>query len=511
MRGRVLCSLLTLFSLVLVTLVLPPGGSQAAPPPPCEKIDVTDPPSDRQATGQSLPDDVTRFSQIELLTGCVAETETGLFFRMTTANPTSRPANEQVTRGYLFTVTVKNAGLQTFTLQYNLQPNTANPTVSGAPGLSFTFTAADRSVTAAVPKSSIGNRPGQPIFDLFFNSQGIFVTSTGQVLTATDRAPNTGVLFPSPAPETGYRVGTRAPPSLDSDRDGLPDRNEIPNGTDPDRADTDFDGLLDGPNREVPSGSSDAANFSASQILLVSDNGTTAVYAGEIPFGTNATSPDTDGDGLLDGGNITTPVGSNATVFFTRFNVTSFSDDGVSAVYLGEFPFGLSPVNIDTDADGLRDRQEATGSENQRYPNEAFYAALPGSTSGTITDTDGEGLSDFDETSGTFTMPDGSQRTFPPTNPNVPDTDQDGLTDYEEVTGEPPTDPTNADTDGDSYLDGDEVEAGSDPVDPNKTPQTGGDGEQPGANQEFSYLLLSAIATLIIGLLCVLGILVRWG
>lgn len=506
MSSRFLLFLLICVTLLAAFLPAGPVRAQAPPPPPCETVDVTDPNNDRQATGQSLPPSVTGFEQVEFLRGCIAESLATLDFVMTVQSPPTHTTQDNNVRNFSFTVILKNEALKLFTLRYQVALSNGAQTTTGAPGAATTVTGTE--VRISVPRASLENRPGAAIYDVVFYSHGTFVLNTGEVLTARDRMPNTGVLFASPAP---YRQGQRAPPELDSDGDGESDRSEIGNGTDPSMPDTDFDGLLDGNNLEVGSGSPEASNFSAAQILLLSDDGTTAVFGGEKSFGTNATSPDTDGDGLLDGGNISAAVGSNATAHFQRFNVTSFSDDGINALYLGEFPFGLSPVNIDTDADGLRDRQDVTGSENQRYPNEAFYLGLPGSTSGLLLDTDAEGLSDFDETSGTFTMPDGSQRTFPPTNPNVPDTDQDGLTDYEEVTREPPTDPTNADTDGDGYLDGDEVEGGGDPVDPNRTPQTGGDGDQPGANEEFSYLLLSAIATLIIGLLCVIGILVRWG
>ncbi|MBI4135323.1 hypothetical protein HY477_01145 [Candidatus Uhrbacteria bacterium] len=48
------------------------------------------------------------------------------------------------------------------------------------------------------------------------------------------------------------------------------------------------------------------------------------------------------------------------------------------------------------------------------------------------------------------------------TDPNNPDTDGDGLTDWEEV-AHYRTDPLKPDTDGDGYSDGQEVQAGYDP------------------------------------------------
>ncbi|MCC5908780.1 MAG: OmpA family protein [Balneolaceae bacterium] len=72
-------------------------------------------------------------------------------------------------------------------------------------------------------------------------------------------------------------------------------------------------------------------------------------------------------------------------------------------------------------------------------------------------DSDGDGLSDYDEIY------------IYGTDPLNPDTDGDGLTDYEEiyVYG---TDPLNPDTDGDGFSDGQEVEMGTDPLDPSDPP-----------------------------------------
>ncbi len=68
-------------------------------------------------------------------------------------------------------------------------------------------------------------------------------------------------------------------------------------------------------------------------------------------------------------------------------------------------------------------------------------------------DSDGDGLSDYDEIY------------LWGTDPFNVDTDNDGLSDYDEVMiwG---TDPLNPDTDGDGYLDGEEVEHGYNPLDP---------------------------------------------
>ena len=72
-------------------------------------------------------------------------------------------------------------------------------------------------------------------------------------------------------------------------------------------------------------------------------------------------------------------------------------------------------------------------------------------------DSDGDGLSDYDEIY------------VYGTDPLNPDTDGDGLSDYDEifVYG---TDPLNKDTSGNGFTDGQEVEMGTNPIDPNDPP-----------------------------------------
>jgi len=142
---------------------------------------------------------------------------------------------------------------------------------------------------------------------------------------------------------------------------------------------------------------------------------------------------------------------------------------------------GDSTGGVDTDGDGLTDTEETTGSQNP-FPNPATDPQDPdtdndGLNDGTETDigtdpndpdTDNDGLLDGQETTG-------SENDFPTpaTNPLDPDSDDDGLTDGQETTGSEndahgnePTDPNTADTDGDGIDDGDEIDGGTDPNDP---------------------------------------------
>lgn len=111
--------------------------------------------------------------------------------------------------------------------------------------------------------------------------------------------------------------------------------------------------------------------------------------------------------------------------------------DGLSD-YDEIYVYGTDPLDPDTDGDGLTDYEEVM-----------VYGTDPLNP-----DTDGDGLSDYDEINEYGT------------DPLNPDTDGDGLTDYEEiyVYG---TDPLNPDTDGDGFTDGQEIEMGTDPLDPN--------------------------------------------
>lgn len=102
-----------------------------------------------------------------------------------------------------------------------------------------------------------------------------------------------------------------------------------------------------------------------------------------------------------------------------------------------EFVVGAGPGDIDSDGDGLFDKDELALGTDPYNP-----------------DTDGDGLSDGDEV---FKYK---------TDPLNPDTDFDGLSDGAEVLVHG-TDPLNPDTDGGGVSDGHEViEDGTDPLDP---------------------------------------------
>ncbi|MFA5477377.1 MAG: DUF4215 domain-containing protein [Bacteroidales bacterium] len=256
-------------------------------------------------------------------------------------------------------------------------------------------------------------------------------------------------------------IGTD-PLNPDTDGDGISDGTEVlgTNPTDPLNPDTDGDGLCDGPN-SVQGVCQDGEDLNANGKLDPNetdpnkadtddggvDDGTEVLVNGtnpldpsddfpkdsdadtipddvEIDNGTDPLNPDTDGDGLCDGG---VKVG-----------------DCIGT----ELEHGTDPLNPDTDGDGIDDGTEVYG-ENPTDPLNP--------------DTDGDGLCD------------GSGRVYGKCYPGE-DMNNNGRVDAGE------TDPNKADTDGGGVNDGDEVlEYGTDPLkacdDTNSCKPGGGNGD----------------------------------
>ena len=112
---------------------------------------------------------------------------------------------------------------------------------------------------------------------------------------------------------------------------------------------------------------------------------------------------------------------------------------------LGTKPRALhtDPLNPDTDGDGLTDGEEVSGEKNTKYGNEPTDPTNPdsdgdglcdlceidGGTNPNAADTDGDGLTDGDELSGNKNTKFGNQ----PTDPLKADTDGDGVNDGDEI------------------------------------------------------------------------------
>jgi Bacterial TSP3 repeat/Thrombospondin type 3 repeat len=263
---------------------------------------------------------------------------------------------------------------------------------------------------------------------------------------------------------------------VDTDGDGLSDEDEDSYGTNPNDADSDDDGLNDGP--EVNTHNTDPTNpdtdFDNVSDGSANPDGSLPIVAGPDAQPNNACVPnalsvscDQDNDGLtnreenLKG---TDPADADS------------DNDGLED---GE-EFDSDPLDADSDNDGRLDGHEVNtapfsdpadpDSDNDRVsdgnadpdgigpiiagPDAApLNACLPSGSAGTC-DTDGDGLNNFREVEHGL-------------NPADNDTDDDGRTDGVEFNGNPAfsldTDPLDPDSDDDGVNDGAEVTATTNP------------------------------------------------
>jgi gliding motility-associated-like protein len=206
--------------------------------------------------------------------------------------------------------------------------------------------------------------------------------------------------------------------NLDCDLDDLPNSEEIIIGTNPLNPDTDGDGVKD--SQEVTDNTSptNPCSFILSSQTLVptvawnqQDCDTDGLTnEEEANTGTNPTNPDTDGDGVIDGTEITDATNPLEACSFILTSQTLTPS--------------LAWNTLDCDEDGLTNEEEITGGTNP-----------------TNTDTDGDGVIDGTEISDltdplvpcNFIL--ASQTVTPNVAWNSLDCDEDGLTNEEEITG----------------------------------------------------------------------------
>ncbi|MCB9571896.1 MAG: tandem-95 repeat protein [Kofleriaceae bacterium] len=277
----------------------------------------------------------------------------------------------------------------------------------------------------------------------------------------------------------------------DRDGDGLSDATEEQLGTDPDDADSDDDGILDGDepdwwedsdgdgliNPLDPDSDNDGL-YDGTEVGVTTPSPDTDVGAGHfVPDGdagattTDPLDPDTDGGGVLDGAE---DVNGNGVVDAGEIDPNDPSDDATVSDRDGdgltdavEEEIGSDPDDADTDDDGVRDGDE---------PNWRDDTDGDGVINVLDPDSDDDGL--FDGTELGITEPD-------------PDTDVDaGHFIPDGDAGATTTNPLDADTDDGGVSDGDEdanhdgvVDEGErDPNDPSDDqpvdpdPDTDGDG-----------------------------------
>jgi uncharacterized repeat protein (TIGR01451 family) len=220
--------------------------------------------------------------------------------------------------------------------------------------------------------------------------------------------------------ETDPTAGHGADDSMvvDQDADGLGDDLEEELDSDPLDADTDNDGVTDGDEADP----------------ALDGDGDLAISVLDV---------DSDNDGLFDG----TELGkdcSNAATDASLGHCRADADAGATKT---------SPVNADTDGGGIRDGSEDVNLNGAVDGSETNPVAGEGEDDATVTDMDGDGLSD-DLENGIGT------------NPNDADSDDDGLPDGEEAN---PTDDhdrdgtinaLDPDSDGDMLFDGTELGKG---------------------------------------------------
>jgi cysteine-rich repeat protein len=271
---------------------------------------------------------------------------------------------------------------------------------------------------------------------------------------------------------TGQKLEVSDPLDPDTDMDQISDGNERLLGSSPNLpgdaifgGDLDKDGLTD-----VLEGVGWAVQVTA---CLTQPAGTClAQPPSRRSVFSNPNLPDTDLDGLPDFAERNMPctmpptcVGAVCSNDNIRSCTTASDCENVCPT---------DPNNPDTDGDGISDFDELSADQFAaitRY-NDFFPGYhVDGSTSKqygtdpTRVDTDGDGLSDFFElfVGWTVVRPDGSvEHVF--SDPTKTDTDGDGLPDNQEFAHL--TDPGDPDTDGDGRLDGLEVSIGTQPLQP---------------------------------------------
>ena len=228
--------------------------------------------------------------------------------------------------------------------------------------------------------------------------------------------------------------------SSDIDMDSLSLSKEEEFGTDPEKGDTDRDGLNDA--WEVKYNGSSGVNplSDASDLELNSDtDGDDLSLSEEEEFGTDPEDGDTDDDGLNDAWEVKYHGSSGVNPLSTASDLELNSDADMDSLSLSEEEeFGTDPEDSDTDDDGLNDGWEV------KYNGSSGVNPLSAASDSELnSDTDGDDLS-LSEEEELGTDPGDSDTDDDGLNDGLEDTletnatdkygdkDQDGLYDFEE-------------------------------------------------------------------------------
>ncbi len=262
--------------------------------------------------------------------------------------------------------------------------------------------------------------------------------------------------------------------------DGLALEYRFGIGTGPLDPDTDNDGLDDG--GELALGTDPFGYDTDGDGLRDGD---------EADAGTDPLDPDTDGDGLNDGWEFWRmpefdPLDPSDGLSDNDGDGLSFAEE-----YLGTRGYASDPNDWDTDGDGLNDSAEAAlGTDPYRRDSDwdglDDGGEIPAGTNPLKADTDNDNMDDGWEAAHGFDPLDPADgpadadgdglsnrdEFYRGTGPRNPDTDGDGRTDGAEVNGTPDSDPLDPDPDGDGLNDSAEAARGTSP----RNRDTDGDG-----------------------------------
>ena len=219
------------------------------------------------------------------------------------------------------------------------------------------------------------------------DSDGDGVTNVGEYLNGTD-------------PWGPDRLYGGTPVEADNDGDGVVDYLEVVLGLDPNRADTDSDGIADGTEMYELRSSPFSADTDG-DLLLDGD---------EMVIGSSPIMKDTDGDGIADPDEATTDPtipDTDKDLIPDREEEGAVRDsdgDGIpdSIERASQYSNGpTDPFNPDTDHDGILDGQEDANRNGRRDGNDPTDRTSDwrdgGETDPTTRDTDGGGMNDRDE------------------------------------------------------------------------------------------------------------------